>query len=78
MDVGPGDLLDQCSSERGRQALFQPFQNILSPPSSAPGSFLLSGSSLSDLLLFIPICVSLVGNSEVSSREAWPGLTFIL
>lgn len=78
MVVGPGDLLDQCSSERRRQALFQPYQNILSPPRSAPGSFLLPGSSLSDLLLFLPTCVSLVGNFEVASREAWPGLTFIL
>lgn len=74
MVAGPGDLLDWCSSERRRQALFQPFQNILSPPSSAPGSFLSPGSSLSDLVLFLLICVSLVGNFEVSSREAWPGL----
>lgn len=78
MVVELGDLSDQCSSERKRQALFQPYQSILSPTRSALDSFLLPGSSLSDLLLFLPTCVSLVGNFEVSSRVAWPGLTFIL
>lgn len=46
-------------SEEGREAFFQPFQNILSPLQAgpAPGSCLLTNTRIIHLLLFHPTCV---------------------
>lgn len=43
--------------EGGREAFFQPLQNILSPPQVSPGSFLLPGSpSLIEYYFYPPVC----------------------